>query len=115
MTGLITTTTDGVQVLDFEETKILDQESVDSISGELQAIAQSTDAKKIVIDMNRIELMTSTMIGQFVNFNNQCKERDIAVHFCNLTTQIRELFKITKLDSMLTIAETREKAIASFE
>jgi len=115
MPGLITTTSDDVQVLDFEETKILDQETVDSIGSELQAIAQSTEAKKIVVDMNRIELMTSTMIGQFVTFNNRCQNRDIAVHFCNLTSQIQELFKITKLDTMLTISDTREKAIASFE
>ena len=115
MPGLITTTSDDVQILDFEQTRILDQETVDSIGGELNAIAQATEIKKIVVDLNRIELMTSTMIGQFVTFNNQCKEREIAVHFCNLTSEIQNLFKITKLDSMFSIFETREKAIDSFE
>ena len=114
MPGLITTTSHDVIVLDFEETKILDQETVDSIGSELQGIAQSTDTRKIVVDMNRVELMTSTMIGQFVSFNKKCEEREIAVHFCNLTSQIQELFRITKLDSVFTISENREKAMESF-
>ena len=79
----------------------------------MQAIAEATDVKKIVIDLNRIELMTSTMIGQFVTFHNRCKERDIDVRFCNLSSEIQKLFKITKLDSMFHVSETREKAMDS--
>jgi anti-sigma B factor antagonist len=113
MPGLITTTSDDIQILDFEETRILDQETVDSIGGELQAIAEATDVKKIVIDLNRIELMTSTMIGQFVTFHNRCRDREIELRFCNLSSEIQNLFKITRLDSLFQIAETREKAIES--
>ena len=102
-------------VLDFEETKILDQQTVDSIGEELQGIAQSTELTKILVDMNRIELMTSTMIGQFVTFNRKCDERGIDVRFCNLTSQIKDLFRITKLDEMFDISENREKAMESFE
>jgi len=115
MSGLIQTTTDDVLILDFEETRILDQEMVDKIGAAMQNVSQTTEVKKIIVDMNRIELMTSTMIGQFVSFNNRCKERSIAVHFCNLTSQISELFKITKLDSVFTIAANREKAVALFK
>ncbi len=114
MSGLIQTMSDDVLILDFEATRILDQQMVSSIGGELQNLAQSTEVKKILIDMNRIELMTSTMIGQFVTFNSKCKERSIAVHFCNLTSQIQELFKITKLNTVFTIADNREKAMAGF-
>lgn len=114
MSGLITTTSDDVLILDFEETRILDQETVNSIGSEMQEIATSTEVQKVIVDMNRIELMTSTMIGQFVSFNNKCTERDITVHFCNLTSQIQELFKITKLDTVFTITDNREKAMERF-
>ena len=113
MPGLITTTSDDVQILDFEETKILDQETVEAIGGELQAIAEATDSKKIIVDLNRIELMTSTMIGQFVLFHNRCEKRGIALRFCNLTSEIQKLFKMLRLDSIFSIADNREKALES--
>lgn len=114
MASLISSVSQDVMILDFQETKILDQQTVDDIGNELQNIAQTTELKKIIVDMNRIELMTSTMIGQFVSFNKHCEERKIEVHFCNLTSQIQELFKITKLDSVFKVTENREKAIESF-
>lgn len=114
MGSLISSVSNDVMILDFEETKILDQKTVDDIGGDLQKIAKSTEMKKIVVDMNRIELMTSTMIGQFVTFNRECNERGIEVHFCNLTSSIKDLFKITKLDSVFKIMENREKAIDGF-
>ena len=111
MTALLQSVSDDVMILDFEQTKILHQDAVDTIGAELQNIARTTDLKKIVVDMNRIELMTSSMIGQFVSFHKQCQARGISVTFCNLTSQIKELFKITKLDTMFQIKGNREEAL----
>ncbi len=111
MAGLITTLSDDVLIVDFQQTKILDQNTVESIGAELQNIAGSTKSQKIIVDMNRIELMTSTMIGQLVSFNKKCTNRKVAVNFCNLTSQIKELFKITKLDSVFKISADREAAL----
>ena len=113
MTALLQSVSDDVMILDFEQTKILHQDAVDTIGSELQNIARTTDLKKIIVDMNRIELMTSSMIGQFVSFHKQCQARGINVTFCNLTSQIKELFKITKLDTMFQIKGTREDAMKS--
>ena len=114
MSSLISSVSNDVMILDFEDTKILDQQTVDEIGGELQNIAKTTELTKVIVDMNRIELMTSTMIGQFVAFNRDCGERKIEVHFCNLTSQIKELFKITKLDTVFKITKNREQALESF-
>ena len=111
MTSLLQSVSEDVIILDFEQTKILHQDAVDTIGAELQNIARTTEMKKIVVDMNRIELMTSSMIGQFVSFHKQCQARGINISFCNLTKQIKELFKITKLDTMFQIKKNREDAM----
>ena len=87
---------------------------VDSIGAELQQLAEDSDVSKILLDLNRIELMTSAMIGQLVSFNKKCGERDIAVKMCNLTSEIKNLFKITKLDTIFNIYQNREDAIYAF-
>ena len=55
--------------------------------------------------------MTSMMIGEFIKFNTQCKEANKQVAFCNLTSQIAEIFKITRLDTVMTIVGTRAEAL----
>ncbi len=112
--GLISQVSHGVLIIDFQETTILDQAMVDTIGQELQDLAASTKVNKILVDMNRIELMTSAMVGQFINFNKKATDRGITVHFCNLTSEISQLFRITRLDSVFTIHQTREEAIKAF-
>ena len=115
MTGLLTNVSNNVLIIDFQETKILDQEVVDTIGKELADLSKDPMTSKILLDMNRIELMTSAMIGNFVAFNKKCKEQDVVVKMCNLTSEIAELFKITRLDSVFDIHDSRESAMHSFQ
>jgi anti-sigma B factor antagonist len=111
MSGLITTLSHDILIIDFEDTKILDQDTVMAVEQELAKIAEDFGPSKILIDMNRIELMTSMMIGEFIKFNTRCTEANKQVLFCNLTPQIAELFKITRLDTIMNIDGTRVEAI----
>ncbi len=111
MPGLITTQSNNVLVIDFAETRILDQETVDAVEAELMRIANDSEQTRYLIDMNRIELMTSMMIGEFIKFNSRCKELGKQAMFCNLTSQITELFRITRLDTIMAVARTREEAL----
>lgn len=111
MSGLITSQSHDVLIIDFAETRILDQETVDAVEAELMRIASDSEQKKILIDMNRIELMTSMMIGEFIKFNSRCSDLGKKVMFCNLTSQITELFRITRLDTIMSVAGTREDAM----
>lgn len=111
MSGLITSLSHDVLVIDFAETRILDQETVHAVEAELTRIAEDAEQDKILIDMNRIELMTSMMIGEFIKFNTRCKELDKRVMFCNLTSQITELFRITRLDTIMEMGGSREEAL----
>ena len=114
MTSLLSQVSKDILIIDFQETKILDQETVDTIGGEMEQLAENSDVSKILLDLNRIELMTSAMIGQMVAFNKKCGERNVNVKMCNLTSEIKKLFKITKLDTVFDIYRNREDAIYAF-
>ena len=48
--------------LSFEETKIVEQTTVDAIGEQLKSIAESTDEKKIIFDLLGVESMTGMVI-----------------------------------------------------
>lgn len=111
MPGLNTTLSNDVLIIDFIETKILNHETLVDIEQDFTRIADDFGPARILIDLNRIELMTSMMIGEFIKFNTRCKEANKQVMFCNLTSQIAEIFKITRLDTIMSITGTRAEAL----
>jgi anti-anti-sigma factor len=111
MPGLNTILSNDVMIIDFIETKILNHDTLADIEQDFIRIADDFGPARVLIDLNRIELMTSMMIGEFVKFNTRCKEANKQVMFCNLSTQIAEIFKITRLDTIMSIEGTRAEAL----
>lgn len=114
MTDLITHVKDGVMILDFGTTSILDQDQVDSVGSELSEVAGSPELTRILLDLNRIDFMSSAMIGEFLSFNTKCQEKGTKVRVCNLSSDMQELFRMTSLNSVFDIHKTREEAMAAF-
>lgn len=114
MANLISHLRDKTMIIDFDETSILNQDVISVIGEELNSIASSLEGKQILLDFNRVDFMSSAMIGEFLNFDKHCKEQDIAVKFCNLSSDLRQLFEVTNLESIFDIYASREDALDSF-
>ncbi len=115
MPVISTSTHHNIRFLSFEETKIVKQATVDAIGAQLKDIAESTEDKKIIFDLLGVESMTSMVLGQFVQFRSAVGKRGIAVAFCNVSPEITELLKISRLDALFKIFENREMAMYGFE
>lgn len=115
MSALYTSLSQNVLVVVFGETKILDHQAVELVRDDLAKIATDEGYSRVLIDVQHIELMTSMMIGEFVKFHKLCEQHGKKVVFCNLTPQLDELFQITRLNTMFTVAGTREKGFAAFK
>ncbi|GIW94904.1 MAG: anti-anti-sigma factor [Pirellulaceae bacterium] len=106
---------DDVLVITLTKSKIVDEPVFEQIGKELNdAIAQAV-SKKIVLDFQRVEFMSSGMIGRLVAFNNNCKQAGVKLKLCNVSDNLMEVFRITKLNKLLDIQKNLEKALASFE
>ena len=111
---LLSNVTNDILVVDFQQTEILDQHAVDTVGQELKNLVADSQCSKVLLDMNRIELLTSAMIGQFVLLHKESRARGADLRFCNLTSEINELFRITKLDIFFELHESREEAMQAF-
>ena len=110
-----TTTRDGVLIMSFAETRILDEASIRGLGKEMIAILGKSEAEKVALDFRTVEFMSSAMLGTLVSFNKKCTEFKVKLKLCGIAPEIREVFKITRLDKLFDIQPDLDTALASFQ
>ena len=112
----ITTQTNGdVLVIGFTDSKILDSQRIDQVGKELQESIPQAAQKKMLLNFNGVSFMSSAMITKLVMLNKTCKAQDVALKFCEVSPNVLEVFKITKLNKLFDIQDGEEQALASFD
>ena len=112
----ITTTTNGeILVVGFTDSKILDSQRIEQVGKELQEAVPQAIHKKLLLNFRGVSFMSSAMITKLVMLNKGCKAQGVALKFCEVSPNVMEVFKITKLNKLFDIQDGEEKAIASFD
>jgi len=81
------------------------------ISTELLAGAPAARAR-VILDMAGVMLLGSAGLGALVTIDKQLRARGGRLVLFNLRPDILAVMRLTKLDRLLGIAETRDEAIA---
>jgi anti-sigma B factor antagonist len=82
----------------------------------LDEIAQATDASgsdKLAIDMKHVGVLASAGIGMLVQVHKRLKGTGGGIAIYNLNDDIAQLMKLTRMDKLFTIADSREHAVKS--
>ena len=112
----ITTQQNGeVLVVGFTDSKILDTQRIEQIGKELQEAVPQAIHKKLLLNFRGVSFMSSAMITKLVMLNKICKAQGVALKFCEVSPNVEEVFKITKLNKIFDIQSDEEKAVASFD
>jgi anti-sigma B factor antagonist len=109
------TTNEGVLVVSFTDAKILDEAKIAQIGKELMELVAMADQGKMVVDFSGISFMSSAMIGKLVLLHKRCKSAEIKMKVCQISDNVMEVFKITRLHKVFDIQKDREKALDSFD
>ena len=94
--------------------RITIEKSVDSssLNDSLAAALKEGAVKAMIIDIGQVEFIESSGLGALVTAFKQCQQKEIRVVFSNPQSYILKLVGITKLDQVLTLVESDEKAVA---
>lgn len=90
-----------VLVVFLTETEIRDEMEIQRIGDELSELVK--EAKKLVLDFDAVQFMSSAMIGKLVTLNKDAKARDIEFTMRNVGPTILEIFRITRLDRVFPL------------
>jgi anti-sigma B factor antagonist len=70
--------------------------------------------RKIVIDFTNTGYIDSSGLGALVSLSKKIRDQGGELRLAGLNEDLRTLFELTKLDTLFTIADTPEQALAGF-
>ena len=70
--------------------------------------------RRLLVDFSRTGYIDSSGLGALVSISKKVRESGGDLRLAGLNEDLRSLFELTKLDTLFTITETPEQALASF-
>ena len=114
MPALNTQKVEDVLVVYFSDSSILDESTMQTLGRDLMECVDRCEDQKLLLNFETVRFMSSAMLGKLVALNKKCKENEVALKMCNITKDIMEVFQMTRLNKVLDIEATEEKAMKSF-
>jgi anti-sigma B factor antagonist len=103
-----------IHVVEFKDSRILDELNISEIGQTLGGIVESGDRPKMLLDFANVDHLSSAALGMLIDVNNRLRLRNGQLRLCNIHAPIMEVFVITKLNRLFRILGTREEALAAF-
>ena len=99
-------------VVEFQTASLTDGAELETIGRTLYDLVDKEDRRRIVLDMDRVQFVSSQFVGVVMVLHKKLSTRpNGCLVLCNLGPALRELLKITRLDRVLTVTKTPAEAI----
>jgi anti-sigma B factor antagonist len=94
-----------VTVIRFGVHRILNDAAIDVIGDELYGVAERPDCRKLLLDFTGVDRLSSVMLGKLLMIKKKMQSKGGKLTLCDISPEIREVFKTTNLDQILDIRE----------
>ena len=111
---LTITESDGVHVVKFADRKILEELSIKEIGEDLSRLISGSSGIRLLLSFVDVEHLSSAALGMLIKLNKEVKDSSGTLKLSDIAPQIYEVFKITRLNKLFDIHNTKEEALASF-
>ncbi len=101
-----------VSVIRFRDQKIIDPEAIQELGQELFDLVERDDRKKLVLNFENVEFLSSAALGKLITFEKKSKRSDAQLILTNISPEIFQVFAITNLDKLFQIKDTEADALA---
>src|SRR4051794_2091082 len=105
---------DGILTVVFEDARILDETKLEQLSRDLAEMLNKTTEERVILDFRNVKFMSSSMLGKLIQVHKKAGEFKVKLKFCSIDPEIRQVFKITKLDKVFDIEADEAAARAAF-
>jgi anti-sigma B factor antagonist len=103
------------RVVEFSRADMTDAALIQTVGDEIYDVIKGVDAPKLVVDFNKVQRLSSATLGMLIALHKVVGKQNGQLRLANVNQEVLEIFKITKLDDVLKICKSTDKAIASFK
>jgi anti-sigma B factor antagonist len=105
----------GVSVVRFIDKKIVDSATIEMLGDELVSLVTNEKRSQILLNFEGVEFMSSAALNKLIKLNSSVKAANGRLKLCNLRAEIKDVFKITKLDRVFDLRKSQDDALAAFQ
>jgi anti-sigma B factor antagonist len=106
---------DKFTVVEFNNPSLMDPLELEAIGQQLYKLVDEQDKRKIVLDFEKVQYLSSQAIGIILTMNKKLGGlTNSKLILCGIGPRLMELLKITRLDRLLTIKATQKEAVRVF-
>ena len=105
---------DGISVVRFVSEKIVDELEIQELGDELTSLIQKDKRVALLLNFDGVRFLSSAALGKLIKLDQLVKQHESKLKFSNIRSDVYEVFKITKLDTVFDIRETEADALAGF-
>lgn len=110
--GLQCQVRDGVTVVMFQTSTILDIVTIQRIARELYAIVDRPDASKVVLDFSDVQFLSSQALGVLLTLRRKADKAGTKVALASVRPEMAKVFRITNLDKLFAFHPDCAAAVA---
>ncbi len=104
----------GISVIRFVSEKIVDELEIQELGDELTSLIETDDRKALLLNFDGVRFLSSAALGKLIKLDQLVKQHESKLKFSNIRSDVYEVFKITKLDTVFDIRETEAEALEAF-
>jgi anti-anti-sigma factor len=104
-----------IRIVVIDEARLVDAGAIEQCFREIVAVLDKSEEKHVLLHFGRLTFMSSMALGMLIRVQKKCKEYKIALKLCNITPDIRQVFKLTSMDKIFDIHDDAADAMAAFK
>jgi anti-sigma B factor antagonist len=102
----------GVTVVEFRTASLMDPLELQTIGDDLFKLIDEQDKRKIVLDFERVQYISSQAIGIVLTMNKKLASLPHSkLVLAGIGPRLMELLRITRLDKVLAVKPTQDQAV----
>ena len=101
-------------VLRITDDRLTDEAQLQRMYDDVVELLNKSTEQQVVMDFSPVQFMSSSMLGKLVNINKKCKEFKVKLKLSGISSEILQVFKITKLNKVFDIHSDTDAALKSF-
>lgn len=115
MSTLLTRQQNDILVIYILDTSLVDLTRIENLSSELVQLVQEGDAAKLILNLQNVRFMSSTMIGKLIHFAKKCKTAKRTLRICGANKDLGQVFQLMALDKEWNIDPDEVTSLAKYE
>lgn len=102
----VTKVGDAARVI-LNDPKIIDSGDIKALGDELSSLVDKDKIRNIVLSLETVDFLSSAGLNTLILFDTKVKQAGGKLRLCNLRAELREVFRITRLNHLFFIEGDR--------